>query len=314
MNVPQYRRKRHLTQMAGLMLLVLIPAAGIFRIDLGTASLMLLGRPVPLSNFFVVCGLAMLAASAPLLTYSTIGTLWCGWMCPQNTVSEWANALTHRLLGSRANVNVESAGLQVAPSKNRLKNWAALVFIVALTSIVLGVIPLFYFFPPKVVWSLVSFQEDSQFSRFMHGLYGVGMAAVLLDIAVFRYFWCSYLCLYRFGQLLFKTDDALHVRYDAARSGDCAKCNLCRTSCITGIDPTAFKFFDRCINCGECIDACNRLHGKKSRPGLLRFAFGAQAGAPGRLAALRMRVGRFGWPGIVVLAGCAFLFWGITQV
>jgi polyferredoxin len=311
-----YRWKRRATQIGVLLIFILVPAFGIFRIDLADASLLILGHQVFLRNFSVVAGLAIIVATAPLLTYSTIGTIWCGWACPQNTVSEWANNLTHRLLGSRANVNVESAGLVVAPSKNRLANWLRLGASVVLASLVLGVIPLFYFFPPGVVWSLVSFGEQSQFSVFMHRLYFVGAVAVVVDIAILRHFWCNYLCVYRFGQLLFRSDEALHIAYDAGRSGECAKCNYCRVSCITGVDPTALKFFDRCINCGECIDACRRLHAKDEppSPGLLRFDPGRRSGRRGWSGPLGWWLGKFGWPGAILLLGCAFLAYGLASL
>jgi len=312
---PSYRGKRRATQIALFFVLILIPAVGIFRIDLATASIMIFGHSVYLRDVTVVTGLAIVVATAPLLTYSTIGTVWCGWACPQNTVSEWANNLTHRLLGSRANVNVESAGLQVAPSKNKLRNWAILVVNFLLVSLVLGIIPLFYFFPPNVVWSLVSFSESAQFSQFMFRLYLVAVALVFVDIALVRYFWCNYVCLYRFGQLLFKTEDALHVAYDKSRSAECAKCNYCRVSCVTSIDPTNMKFFDRCINCGECIDACNRLHAKDGSgvPGLLRFDAGRKAPAQTLLSKMQFVLGKLGWHGALFLVGCAVLMYGLTH-
>jgi polyferredoxin len=310
-----YRWKRRATQIGALFVLVLVPAVGLFRIDLAAGSLMVMGQPVNLRDFPVVAGLAIVLATAPLLMISTIGTLWCGWACPQNTVSEWANRLTRQWLGSRANVNVESAGLQVAPSKNRAGNWLILGSNFVLASLILGIVPLFYFFPPDVVWSLVSFHENSQFSRFMFRLYLVSAALAFVDIALIRYFLCNYVCLYRFGMLLFRNDDSLRVAYDARRSDDCAKCNYCRVSCITSIDPTDIKRFDRCVNCGECIDACDRLHAKDQpqAPGLLRFESGPKAGVgkkrgwPGRLMSM------IGWHGTLFLAGCALLAYGLAQ-
>lgn len=309
-----FRPQRRLVQLATLLVLVLIPAAGVFRIDLAAGSLLVLGHAVSLRDFPVVAGLAIVLATGPLLMISTIGTLWCGWACPQNTVSEWANTLTHRLLGSRANVNVESAGLQVAPSKNRAANWAQLGLQFALASMVLGLVPLFYFFPPAVVWSLLSFGEDAQFSRFMFRLFLVSAGAAFVDIALVRYFLCNYVCLYRFGLLLFRNENGLRVAYDASRSADCAKCNYCRVSCLTSVDPTAIQRFDRCINCAECIDACTRLHAKQEPvvPGLLRFEYGpgtrtGQGGAFARLLSL------FGWHGALFLAGCAIMGYGMLH-
>src|SRR5450631_4293881 len=217
-----YGGLRRAAQFAALGLLVLVPATGVFRIDLATAELMIVGHAVNLREFPVVAGLAVVLATAPLVMVSTLGTLWCGWACPQNAVSEWADALTRRLLGARANVNVESAGLQVAPSKNRIANWSMLALQFLLVSLLLGVIPLFYFFPAPVVWTLVSFGEDSQFSVFIHRLYLFCVAAAFVDIALVRYFLCNYVCLYRFGLLLLRNREPLHVAYDAARSDDCA--------------------------------------------------------------------------------------------
>jgi polyferredoxin len=313
-----YRPARRAAQIAGLVALALIPAVGIFRIDLAGASLMVLGRAVHLRDFPVVAGLAMVFATAPLVMISLLGTAWCGWACPQNTVSEWANRLTHRLLGARANVSVESAGLQVAPSKNRIGNWALLGVQVAAAALILGIVPLFYFFPPREVGSLV-FGESSQLSRFIHRLYLFSAGLAFIDIAVLRYFWCDYGCLYRFGNLLFRRQEALRVVYDPARSDECAKCNYCRTACITGVDPTRMKFFDRCVDCGECIDACDRLHAKRagcdrSAPaGLLGFRFGASARTRGGLRTAAYAVGRLGWPGLICLAGCVLLGWGLFR-
>lgn len=311
----EYRWKRRAVQIATLFVLVLIPALGIFRIDLAVGSLMILGSEVNLRDFAAVAGLALVAATAPLLMISTIGTLWCGWACPQNTVSEWANNLTHRLLGSRANVNVESAGLQVAPSKQRISNWIILAVKLVLASLALGIIPLFYFFPPGVVWSLVSFGETSQFSTFMYRLYFVSAAVAFVDIALIRYFLCNYVCLYRFGLLLFRNEDNLHIAYDATRSVDCAKCNYCRVSCITSIDPTQIKRFDRCVNCGECIDACARLHAKHApvTPSLLRFEYGSKATTTKPRTMASRVFAMVGWHGMLFLLGCATLAMSLAQ-
>ena len=315
MSTQAYRPMRRAVQIATLIALAAIPAVGLFRIDLASASLMVLGQPVSLRNFPVVLGLAIVLATGPLLMVSSLGTLWCGWACPQNTVSEWANRLTRQLLGSRADVNVEGAGLRVAPSKNKALNWLILGSKICAASLVLGIIPLFYFFPPDIVWTLVRFGEDNQFSHFMLRLYLVGAGMAFVDIALVRYFLCNYVCLYRFGLLLFRNPGTLRVAYDGARSADCAKCNYCRVVCVTSIDPTAIKSGDRCINCAECIDACNRLHdkGAPGTPGLLRFTAGAitaGAPAPGRWSRLQALVG---WHGLIFFAGCALLLAGLAH-
>lgn len=312
----RFRGRRRAVQLASLAALVLLPALGAFRIDLGRGSLMVLGNFVNLRDFPVVAGLALVLATAPLLLVTTVGSLWCGWVCPQNTVSEWANAQTHRLLGSRASVDVDGAGLTVAPSKNHLANWAALGVRLLLVSLVLGVVPLFYFFPPDVVWSLVSLSDRSQFSAFMYRLYLVSAGAVFVDVALVRHFLCNYVCLYHIGLLLFRNSGTPHIVYDAARSGECGKCNYCRVTCLTRIDPTNIARFDRCINCAECVDACNRLQVRRERqgPGLLRFDWG-RTGPAGAASSLMDRCLRaVGWHGLLFAAGCALLTYGLANL
>jgi len=310
----KYHWKRRAFQIATIVLIMLIPASGLFRIDLTTASFMVLDHQMRWSNILFVFGLGIIIATAPIITYMTVGTVWCGWSCPQNTVSEWANNLTHKLLGKRANVDIESEGLKIAAAKNKAYNWIFLTLSFIAASLLLGMIPFLFFYPPREVWSIVTFSSASQLSIFMQRLYIVVTILVFIDIAVIRYFWCDYICLYRIGQRIFKTKDALHVNYDKARADDCAKCNYCATSCITGIDPTDVKVEDSCINCGECIDACNRLHERKGGKGLLQFSFSEEQHADTLRGYLGGIVARFNWwVGSMFLIGCLMFLSGLFK-
>lgn len=311
MSSKQYHGKRRAVQFATLFLIALIPAVGLFRIDLAAASFTILDRQIWWSNFTLVFGLAIIVATAPIITYMTIGTVWCGWACPQNLLSEWANGLTHKLLGKRANVDVEGEGMVVAASKNKAINWIILALSFLAASLVLGIIPFLFFFSPREVWSFVTLTTGAGLSTFMQRLYFFGVFLIFVDIAVIRYFWCDYACLYRIGQKIFKTQDALHVSYDASRSADCAKCNYCATACITGIQPTNIRIYDSCIDCGECVDACNRLHEKSGTGGLLRFELGEKGGAPTWRDKIRDVMSHFNWwVGALFLAGCIMTVWG----
>jgi polyferredoxin len=312
MSLPQYHGKRRIVQLATLFLIALIPAVGLFRIDLAGASFIILDHQVWWSNFLLVFGLAIIVATAPILTYMTIGTVWCGWACPQNLLSEWANGLTHKLLGKRANVNVEGEGLVVAASKNKVVNWLILALVFLAAALVLAVIPFMFFFSPAEIVAFFQPGSNARLATFMERLYFFCAFLIFVDISVVRYFWCDYACLYRIGQKIFKTRDALHVSYDASRSADCAKCNYCATACITSIQPTAIKPYDSCIDCGECIDACNRLHVKSGTVGLLRFEVGEHGSAATWRAKLRDLMARFNWwVGALFLAGCILTVWGV---
>lgn len=274
-NIPSYRWKRRTFQFATLMLIVLIPATGLFRIDLSTASFIILGKQLFWTNFTLVSGLALIFVTGPIFTYMTIGTSWCGWACPQNFVSELGDKLTHRLLGKRADVRVGSKGFIVAEAKNKLLNWAILGVVFLIASFVIALIPFLLFYSPTYLWEMLTFNDTGKLSTFI--FYLVIVFLVFADIAFIRYYLCDYACFYRIGHRMFSTQESLHVAYDETRSSDCTKCNYCETVCITAIQPTNIKFYDSCVNCGECIDACDILHQKSGTTGLLNFKFSSKS-------------------------------------
>lgn len=274
MNSPQYRGKRRALQIATLVVIALIPAVGLFRMDLSNASFSILGNQIWWSNFTFIFGLALAVITAPIIVYTTFGTAWCGWACPQNLLTEWANNLTYKLLGKRASVDVTGEGMKVAAAKNKLSNWLLLGGAFLGASVILAFIPFLYFFSFSQIWAFFTLSATATLSRFMLALYLFAVLLIFIDIAVVRYFLCDYACMYRIGQKIFKNKEALHVSYDESRSADCTKCNYCAATCVTSIEPTKISLYDSCIDCGECVDACNRLHSKSGTKGLLSFKFG----------------------------------------
>ncbi len=313
MPAPKYHWKRRATQIAALLLIVLIPIAGLFRIDLQSGNFVILERQIWWSDYDLMLGFWIMLATGAAMTYSTIGTVWCGWACPQNSLSEWINHLTWKLLGKRASIRIESEKSKIAAAKNNPANWFVLALVVLAVSFVLAIIPFLYFYPTDAVWSLLVFKPDSRLPRFTYYLYLVVAFAIFLDIAMIRNILCSYFCLYRIWQHIFKTKQTLHVEYDASRSGDCAKCNYCETSCFLDLNPTQFKIYDSCINCGECVDACNKLHEHEGGRGLLQFEFGEQRQANAWRDNVDELFSRLGWAGAIFLIGCCLFAWGFIQ-
>ena len=73
----------------------------------------------------------------------------------------------------------------------------------------------------------------------------------------------------------------------------------CVRNCPTGVDVR--KGLDSaCINCAECIDACNRVMGKTNKKSLIRYAFGT--GGEGKI----MR------QGVYIVGGFLLLFLALT--
>lgn len=304
--------KNRLARFGFVALIILIPVLGIFRIDVAS-GFVIMGRQIWFADFFLVFGFWLTAASLLVMMYSTLGTIFCGWACPQNTFSNWANSVTEKHLGKRAVIDWNNEmSARIAVAKNRLGNWVMLGIKLLLVSMLLALIPMLYFNSPGAIWSFVTLQQDERLAGSLHWIYTVFVFIALINIAVIRHYMCRYMCIYRIWQYLFKTRDTLHVEYDEARSDECAKCNYCVTSCMVSIDPRNTGTYDSCTNCGECIVACNQLHAKRGGAGLLRFKFGQRENLKGAEAAKLTGAGRRAMLlGPVFLLGLGLFVWGL---
>lgn len=302
-------------QLGTLLIAVLIPLTGLLRIDPVAGAFLVLDRQIWWSDFSIVFGFWLLVASSLVLVYSMVGTAFCGWSCPQNTLSEWANTLTHKLLGKRAGVSLNGEKMVVSSQKNKLLNWTVLGVLMLTVSMLMALIPVLYFYQPEIVWSFVTFRDDARLAASLHYIYFIFVLVIFIDIAFIRHFWCRFMCIYKIWQHGFKTRHTLHIEYDDSRSDRCEKCNYCVTACFIDLDPRKTEMYDTCINCGECITACNNLQAKKGEAGLLAFHIGERkVGKAGliksRLASISTRVN---WTIPFSLIGLVMFSWGLLS-
>ena len=301
-------KTRLAVQIASLVAIVLIPILGIFRIDV-SAGFVVLGRQIWFSDFYIVFGSWLTLASSLIMFYSTLGTAFCGWVCPQNTLSAWANNLTFKYLGKRAAVNWDAdSSAKVANAKNKLSNWLMLGAKLLLVSMAIAIVPMLYFYPPDVVWSFVSFSADERVTKSLYLIFSVFVFIALVNLAVIRYYMCRYMCVYRIWQFLFKSRQTLHVVYDETRADDCLKCNYCETVCPVDINPRNTAVYDSCTNCGECITACSTIHKKHDTSGLLSYKFGERGLVSSSLSSLASRAT---WALPAFLLGISMFGWGL---
>ncbi len=306
--------QRRAFQLSVMALLVLIPMSGLFRIDPIQGAFVILGRQIWFSDFGIVFGFWVAVACLLAMLYSVMGTVFCGWACPQNTMSEWANRMTHKLLGKRADISLDGSPMQLSAAKNRTLNWIILILLSAGVSALVALIPLFYFYDPILIWKFVSFQYDPGLAPSLHWIYTVFFLVILVDITMIRHFMCRFMCIYKVWQHTFKTRQTLHVAYDDTRSDECAKCNYCVSSCFLAIDPRKTDVYDTCINCGECITACDTLQARKEtgKQGLLKFAMGERQGQS--FAYFKTNVNdlfsRVSWTFPIFIIGVLLMAWG----
>lgn len=302
--------KRRAAQWGFILALILIPVLGLFRIDPVDGAFVILDRQIWFSDFFLVFGMWMMLSVGLVLLYSLVGTAFCGWACPQNTMSEWANYLTHKLLGKRAEVSLDGEAPIVAHRKNRLVNWLVLASLLLLGALFMALIPMLYFYEPGAVLSFVLFQDDARLAGSMYWIYTVFVLILYLDLAFIRHFWCRFMCIYKVWQHTFKTRNTLKIHYEESRSQACEKCNYCANSCFLDLDPRNTLEFDSCINCGACIVACDKMHNKSGGVGLLSFNFGIKRGVFSNLSNMFQRLH---WAVPILLLGFTMFVWGLLS-
>ncbi|TLS77901.1 4Fe-4S binding protein [Mariprofundus erugo] len=311
---------RRAVQYLTLLILVAIPLSGLFRIDPQAGGVILLDRQVWFSDIFIIMGFWVFVASLLIMMYSLVGSVFCGWMCPQNTVSEYANMLTEKLLGRRAQMmDLSGKRMQVASRKKSWWNYVVLAIGLLIPAMFFALIPLLYFYEPSAIWSLITFSEDERLAGSLHWIYFVCVAVFMLDIAVIRHLMCKYMCIYRVWQHSFKTKETLHIKYDETRSDHCATCHYCVDSCFLEIDPRQTEVFDSCVNCGECVTACDELHAKSKKlagPGLLSFAIGerdkVKGRSSGKMGSVASFFARARVSSLATVAGAVFFVIGIV--
>lgn len=305
--------QRRAFQYGVLALLVIIPLTGLFRIDPIQGAFVVLGRQIWFSDFSIVFGFWGIIACLLAMLYSVMGTVFCGWACPQNTLSEWANNLTFKLLGKRAEVSLDGTPMQISQAKNKPLNWLILIALSALVSALVALIPLFYFYDPLLIWRFVTFQHDPGLAPSLHWIYLVFLLVILVDITMIRHFMCRFMCIYKVWQHTFKTKQTLHIAYDESRKAECEKCNYCVTSCFLAIDPRKTDLYDTCINCGECVTACENLHVRKGGETLLRFAMGERqsSGENEFRTSMSDLFSRVSWSFPILVLGLAMFLWGL---
>ncbi|MDQ6954800.1 MAG: 4Fe-4S binding protein [Mariprofundaceae bacterium] len=325
------RSWRRFSQYMVIFILVVIPLSGLFRIDTMSGAFHMLDYQVWFADMSIIMGFWIMLAALLIFMYSWSGAVFCGWVCPQNTLSEWANNMTSKLLGRRAiMMDVTGKKMQVAIRKDIWLNKLTLGISFLLVSMLFAIIPLLYFFSPEMIGAFLTFQDVPDAKNLLW-IYVVCTLVVLVDVTVMRHLVCKYMCVYRVWQHSFKTRETLHIAYDEGRSDHCQNCHYCEDSCFLDIDPRQTVVFDSCINCGDCVAACDTLHSKSKKmdgPGLLSFSFGQEKEGKNGLTSLLSRtraasvgamigaiwfsVGIVGYQPYVLLADRAELLQGTT--
>ncbi len=244
------------------------------RFDIPNLSLHLFGQVLRIQELYLLLLFILAMAVAFLLITLVFGRLWCGWTCPQTTLSDLAEWLAGRL-----KLKIHANRLQGAvPGKV-----FAHIFYLLLALLVAANL-LWYFIEPQ---------------RFLAGLFTgtlhpavmitflIIAALIYLDLALIRRLFCREFCPYGRIQSSFVDPATLTLHLPEKEKPRCIRCNSCVRTCPMDID-IRNGYQIECINCGRCLDACRRVMARRDEPGLIYYSFGVDNRGAGGLLNLRV--------------------------
>jgi cytochrome c oxidase accessory protein FixG len=284
---------------------------------------------LPTDTFLLALLMLFIFVSIFLFT-AVMGRLWCGWACPQTVYMEFLYRPLERLFYGTIGRGGKAGSVPA---------WRRAAYFVA--AFVVTAIPvhtfLAYFVGVEQLSRWVRQSPLDHPTAFL--VMAVTTALMMFDFYWFREQLCMIACPYGRFQSVLLDKWSLIVSYDKKRgeprgkkshalkvlgsepalrtqnselatqspelaAGDCVDCKLCVTTCPTGIDIRNGLQME-CINCTQCIDACNAVMRKLERPeGLIRYS--SQAAIAGEKPA-RFRFRLVFYPVILTILAAVWL-------
>lgn len=205
----------------------------------------------PLSGFQVIISsfsadrIFLLSMLIPVALALIFGRIFCGWICPQNTISEIFDLIQEKLKIKRL----------FNPARSAKPRYAIM-------TLLLISVPLLGFPAANLISApgIISVQISKYFYEGIVGL-ELGLIGIILLSEVFlvRRGWCNYICPVGSFLGIFRFKRTMKVVYTEDIEHICGKCMECITACQLGLNPMAGKIYPLCHNCGDCIATCEKI-------------------------------------------------------
>jgi cytochrome c oxidase accessory protein FixG len=234
----------------------------LLRVDFTTLSLDLFGQTLRIDELYLVLFFTLALGLAFLLATLVFGRVWCGWACPQTTLSDIAEWLARRL-----GLKLEGNSLQGSPGRKVLAHLAYLIL-----ALLVGANLVWYFVEPQ------RFLTELLQHRLHYGTWITLVTVALtvyLDFALIRRIMCRDFCPYGRFQTVLADPGTLTLHLPDSEASRCIDCGACVRSCPMEIDIRR-GYQVECINCGRCLDACREVMARRRQPGLIRYSFGLE--------------------------------------
>ncbi|WP_180126783.1 4Fe-4S binding protein [Rhodoferax sp. BLA1] len=288
---------RRITQTGFFLLFLLAPALNLLRFDLTEAQLWFLGLRWSLGIDALARGeidattaalhilwRAFLPAIGLVVIFITIayrhGRLYCGWLCPHFSMVEMLNGLLQRACGK-----LSLWDSSPTPRAGQLPNtrwWPLFGLSCGLVGFAWAITLLTYLLPPAVIWgNLVHGSLTPNQLRFL----GVATLLVSLELAFARHLFCRFGCAVGYFQSLawMANPKGMVVAFERERAKECKTCDAprgsaCDNACPMRLNPRNIKrMMFSCVQCGQCLDACETSQGDQQRSPTLEWRIGTDA-------------------------------------
>jgi ferredoxin-type protein NapH len=256
----------------------LSPVLHVFQLDVIHQRMIVLGQAFPFEQWAMMWVPIVFFGCVLLIAFvSTLwGRLFCGWVCPHNTLTEWTQ--TVRIFIGLGQKPFYLTQLEKQwPGFRLLMGLISLLWASAITYMI-STLFLFYFVPVEWFW-----QKLQTGTLPMIIWWGQGL---LMLIGLFMIYagheFCRSACPYGLSQSLSAYISTkwipMEIRYKNGMDlTECKSCHACQSVCPVDIDPRdpenlVVGIGEGCFNCGECIDACSYVRSAHGKGNLLRFA------------------------------------------
>jgi len=219
--------------------------------------------PALVLQYYLLTGGAVfsliLAGLIPAVLALLLGKVFCGWLCPFNLMSEFADKIFRRVRRRPA----------VKPNRNPRPFVFWLIFCGLLLLVFFSGLPLI------ALASMPGVLSGQAADWVFKGTLGLELFFVVLvvTIEVFfkKRFWCNYVCPAGAALALFRFPQTLSVRYNSEKcvqhcAAERTNINICNAACPLHLNPRQKGLYPFCFNCGACVQACYTKGGRLILP------------------------------------------------
>ncbi|MGE5452674.1 MAG: 4Fe-4S binding protein [Acidobacteriota bacterium] len=294
--------QRRAWQFGFFTLFLLAPSLNLFRFDLTETQLYLLGIKWHLGIDALMHGQATPAQTAvqlllkgllPILLFIIggltvawkYGRLYCGWLCPHFSIVETLNGALRRASGKFSLWDKHPLPPTLPNGKPVQQSrwwWPVFGLGAVLFAGLWAVTLLTYLLPPAQIWhNLIHATLTPNQARFL----GAGTLVFSAEFLFARHLFCRFGCAVGLFQSLawMANDKGMVVAFDRERARDCRTCHVpygsaCDNACPMRLHPRDIKrMMFSCVQCGQCLEACDQSQAVHDKPPLLTWKVDADA-------------------------------------